>query len=302
MKIKMSFILLVLNFCVVYSQQELINEIKKQTIVIDSLSKEIKMERDDLKLLNEKLKIKTDSINGLKSSLSKLEKFKNEKKKFDEQLKLKNDSISVLIKQKNELTQKISDEKLKHEQSILIEKEKSKSAFLNEIIITYKGKKFDDLIASNSIMTVDRDLKILANNTELKLLLNDLKTYFESKALLDNRFNADVTKSKLNDLNKIKQQSVALDNLKYILENYQTVNSELIECLKNIIRIDKNETVLGMDQEIIQLKFNKVAKFIFDLDFNHGDYPYLSNILSKVTKLKFPNPDADISNLLKNIE
>lgn len=304
----MSLLFLVINFCMVHAQQELISEIKNQTIVIDSLSKVIKKERDDLKLLNEIFKIKTDSINGLKSTLSKLEKFKNEKKKFDEQLKLKSDSISTLIKQKNEITQKISDDKMKYEQNMISEKEKTRLDFLNQITSFYNGKSFDELILNSSKNTIERDLKI-TGTTELKLLLNDLKVYFEARDLLDNRFNAEVTKAKLDNLNKIKQQSVLLEKLKDQLENYQSVNNGLIECLKSLIDLDKKGLVMsnsGHDKEVIQLKLNKIqtqiSKFIFDFDFNHADYPYLSNVLSKVIKLKVPNPDADISKLLKNIE
>ncbi len=304
----MSLLFLVINFCMVHAQQELISEIKNQTIVIDSLSKVIKKERDDLKLLNEKFKIKTDSINGLKSTLSKLEKFKNEKKKFDEQLKLKSDSISTLIKQKNEITQKISDDKMKYEQNMISEKEKTRLEFLNQITNFYNGKSFDELILNSSKNTIERDLKI-TGTTELKLLLNDLKVYFEARDLLDNRFNAEVTKTKLDNLNKIKQQSVLLEKLKDQLENYQSVNNGLIECLKSLIDLDMKGLVMsnsGHDKEVIQLKLNKIqtqiSKFIFDFDFNHADYPYLSNVLSKVIKLKVPNPDADISKLLKNIE
>jgi hypothetical protein len=87
------------------------------------------------------------------------------------------------------------------------------------------------------------------------------------------------------------------------------VNNGLIECLKSLIDLDMKGLVMsnsGHDKEVIQLKLNKIqtqiSKFIFDFDFNHADYPYLSNVLSKVIKLKVPNPDADISKLLKNIE
>lgn len=306
MKIKISLVFLFLNFYSVFSQQELIKEIKKQTITIDSLSKIIKMERENYRVQNETLKSKTDSIIGLKSTLSKLDKFKNDKNKIEGQLKQKNDSISILKKQKSEIVQKISDEKIKSDQYLTNEKEKYKAELLNKIAVTYKDKKFDDLIASSTKMSVERDIQLLGENNELNQVLNELKIYFEAKTLLEIQFNTEHIKTTLIELNKIKQQSVSLEKLKYQLENYQLVNNKLIECLNSIKEIDKKETVMGMDKEIKQLKFdkilNEISKFVFDSDFKQADYPYLSDILFQVIKLKIPNPDTDITNFSKKIE
>ncbi|AOW11015.1 hypothetical protein [Flavobacterium gilvum] len=304
MKIKISIVFVLFNLFAVFAQQDLIKEIGKQAIIIDSLMKVNKNEKENYRVQNEILKNKIDSIKILKLTLSKLEKFKAEKGKVDNLIKQKNDSITLLKNQKSELSQKISSERIICEQKKLDEKEKVKSEILAKIINTYKGKKFDDLIVSSSKFSIERDLQLIGENNELNQIFIDLNKYFDAKSLLDNPFDGEKLKKSQIELNTIKQPSASLDKLKIQIENYQLLDKGLRDCLINIDTIDKKETVSGMEDGIKKLKLNKIqteiSKYIFNYDFNFSDYPYLSGILFQVIKIKFPNPDQDISKLIPN--
>jgi hypothetical protein len=111
MKIKITIVFVLFNLFSVFSQQELIKEIGKQAITIDSLKKVTKTEKENYRIQNENLNNKKDSIKILKLTLSKLEKFKKEKENFDNLIKQKNDSIIILKNQKSELSLKILEER-----------------------------------------------------------------------------------------------------------------------------------------------------------------------------------------------
>jgi hypothetical protein len=106
-------------------------------------------------------------------------------------------------------------------------------------------------------------------------------------------------------LNQIQRESVLLVKLKDNLEKYQTFNDGLKEMIENIIALDGKEKVAGMSEEIKNMKFNKILSeislYMFNYDFNLKDYPFLSDIMLEIIKLKQPNPDADLSGLLKKI-
>ena len=59
-------------------------------------------------------------------------------------------------------------------------------------------------------------------------------------------------------------------------------------------------------EKIVKSKLNKIiselSNFIFVYNFNFIDYPHLSEIVLEIIKRKQPNPDADISDLLKKID
>ena len=301
MKIKITIVFVLFNLFSVFSQQDLIKELGKQAVIIDSLKKVTKTEKENYRIQSEALKNKNDSIKILKLTLSKLEKYKTEKGKIDNLIKQKNDSIILLKNQKSELSLKISKERMIGEQKILDEKEKAKSEILTKIINTYKGKKFDDLIGASNKFSIERDLQLIGENNDLKQIFIDLNKYFEAILLLDQPFDTEKIKKAQNELLTIKQQSVFLDKLKDQIENYQLIDKGFKDCIIKINSIDKNITAKN-DEFIKKDKLNKilteVSKYIFDYDFNFSDYPYLSNILFQVIKIKFPNSDQDISKLI----
>jgi predicted transcriptional regulator len=140
----------------------------------------------------------------------------------------------------------------------------------------------------------------------VKTVLSDLVKYFNAKELLEQKFDAVKIKDAQAKLSQIQQQSELLDKRKEYMENYQTFNDGLKESIEKIIKLDKSESVLGMDEEIQKQKFNKIlaeiSSYIFNYDFNFMDYPYLSDIVLEIIKRKQPNADADITNILKKLQ
>lgn len=301
MKIKITISFVLFNLFSVFSQQELIKEIGKQAVVIDSLTKVNKNAREKYNVQYETLINRNDSVKTLKLRLSKLEKYQIEKGKINNLIKQKSDSIILLINQKSVLNQKMTEGRIIDEQKILSEKEKVKSEILTKIINTYKAKSFDDLISFSNKLSIKRDMELIGGNNEMNQTFIDLTKYFEAKSLFDSYFDTEKTKKAQTELNTIKQQSALLDKLKTQIENYQLIDKGLRDCLIKINTIDKKETAAN-DEFIKKQKLSKilteVSDYIFNYDFNFPDYPYLSNILSQVIKIKFPNPDQDISKLI----
>jgi hypothetical protein len=301
MKIKITIVFVLFNLFSVFSQQDLIKELGKQAVIIDSLKKVTKTEKENYRIQSEALKNKNDSIKILKLTLTKLEKFKIEKGKIDNLIKQKNDSIILLKNQKTELSQKISQERIICEQKKLDEKEKVKSEILTKIINTYRGKKFDDLIILSNKFSVERDFQLIGENNALTQIFIDLKKYFEVKSLLDQPFDTEKIKKAQTELITIKQQSVFLDKLKDQIENYQLIDKMFKDCIAKINSIDKNGSNISDDEIIKKQKLNKIlneiSDFIYNSDIN-SYYPYLSDRALQIIKIKFPNPDQDISKLI----
>ena len=308
----------------VYAQDYLVDKISKQAVEIDSLKKthkKVGLKNDSLQKIitinearnkQQSLSYKAsekryaDTIVDLRKELSKWEKYKSEKKGIETTLLAKSDSIVLLKKQIN---QKDNENKIITEKSKIdaaVEKENGKNEVLNQLISTYKNKSFDDLIFSSSITSLLRDKQLIGNNSDVKQIIIDLETYFNAEKLLSNKFNISQVKNVVSQVALIKQQSKLLTTLKDNLDNLKTFNEGLNTTIQNIIAIDKKEFVKGMDDQIIKSKLNKIlselSKYIFEYNFNFVDYPYLSEIVLEIIKRKQPNPDADISDLLKKID
>lgn len=303
----------IFSFFTAYAQQDvLLEKYMKQSIkqefLIDSLKKIsknenisfIKQTKDNLIKLN----AKNDTIKFLKLNLSKLEKYKSEMNKNDELFKQKNDSIILMKTQIGNLNKQKQNDNQKSVQNLLEENIKGKNEVKSKFIDYYKNKMFDELIVSSSKKSIQRDILIIEDN-DIKPILNDLIIFFESKAIFENRYNAEELTSIKLQLNKLNYQSEILMRLKENIENYQALNNGLLDCLVKINGIDIKETV-GSDKDLKKLKYNKILSevsiYIFDYDFNFIDYPYLSDILLQLIKRKKSNPDADINDLIKKIQ
>lgn len=297
--------LILCGFYPAYSQ-DCFDKVASQAVVIDSLQKLIKTENDnsqrfilDCQKVSKDL---SDTIKTLKADLSKLEKFKADKKTIDAQLQQKSDSIASLKTTISEKNKQISAEKSKGEQKARDEKEQGKQEALANIVNAYK-KPFDDLLHSSTKMSVQRDLQLVGNNVEVSTVLRDLEKYFSAKELLEKKFDAAQIKNAQNQLNQIQQKSVLLDKLKENIEYYQDFNNALKETTGKLVELDKRKIADG-DTEIQKLKFNDIVLELTDYMYNYYDfsnYPYLSDIVLEIIKRKRPNADADITDLLRKL-
>jgi hypothetical protein len=288
-----------------YAQQDLINTLQKQAVTNDSLNKVInKYEQSD----NEnrvKLLSLQDTIKILKSDLSKLEKFKAEKKNLDNQLKHKSDSVTILKSNLSDKDKQLKNKEQKTKQEVKEARESSKNEIVTRIVGYYKNKSFDDLIKLSTQQSILNDRQIFGSTTDIESLLSDLEKYFTAKKLLENKLDATKIKNAEKQLSQIKLESTSLDKLINTVENYQILNDGLKETINKIMALDGQESVVGLSKETQNKKFIKImtdiSYYIFNYDFNHLDYPYLSDVVLEIIKRKAPNPDADISDLLKKL-
>jgi len=266
-------IFLLCSFYTAYAQSDLIDKIEKQAIEVDSLKRVIKSISED--------------------------------QNFQQQINQKNNLIDSLKSIISEKDNQISKEGETNEQKAQDEYEKGKQSVILSLIKDYQTQSFDNLIVSSTKQSVQNDLQLIGNNSEIQPIISDLRSYFEAKELLGKKFDASQINNALTILKSINRESSTLEKLKKTVGDYQMVNDALKETIGKIITLDQKESVSGMDDETQKLKLNKILSelslFIFNYDFNSEDYPYLSNIIFEIIKRKQPNPDADISDLINNL-
>ena len=320
-----------------YAQNsELVKEIKKQAVEIDSLEKANKTLKSQITTLNKNIKTNESTnekllqinlakekkqkedieklnkeIEKLNKEIFKLDNYTSEKKTIEKTLEAKNDSIDELKKKISEKDNEIKKIPENNKKLAAEEKEKGKSEVINQLVNTYTNKSFDELINSSSITSVQRDKLLIDNNIAVKQIIADLETYFSAKKLLSNKFKDSQVKNSLSQVTHIQQSklvaaSAAVVELKDNLDNFKSFNNGLNTAIQNIIAIDKSESVKGIySEKIIKSKLNKIlselSNFIFVFNFNFIDYPHLSEIVSEIIKRKQRDPDDDISNLLSKI-
>lgn len=304
--IKVIILLTVLfSFSTVYAQKDLIDRIEKLAVETDSLKSSIKAKTDTIGRLNAENSMMEDTIEILKSDLAKLEEFRIGKKKMDTILVQKSDSIALLKAAILEKDKQFKVDIQKVEQKEREKCEADKGEILATIANSYKNKTFDELIKSSTKASVQRELQLFQNRTEIKQILSDLERYFIAKELLELKVDIIQVKNIQYQLLQIKTESVLLRLLKEIVDNYQAFTDGLKETIGKIMTLDRNEEVYGMSKEIQKKKFDKIlaeiSSYIFNYDFIFSDYPYLSDVLLEIIKRKQPNPDADIADLLKKL-
>ncbi len=245
-----------------------------------------------------------DTINELKTDLSKLEKYKAEKKIVDAQFKQKDDSIALLKTQLFEKDNQIIAVKTAGEQKARTEKENGKQEALASIMNSYINRTFDDVIKSSTKLSVQRDMQLVNNEPDIKLILNDLSVYFNAEELLAKKINISAINNVKTQLNQIKQKSALLDKLKDNIEYYQDFNNALKGTIDKLVNLDIRKEA-GGDAEIQKLKFNEIVteltKYMYDY-YDYANYPYLSDIMLEIIKRKQPNADADITDLLLKLQ
>jgi len=303
--IVLSFILYI---CIPAYSQDCCDRLIKQGVENDSLRKVVKAEKEmnQQYILNyQKIsKDLNDSLKILRSELSKLEIFKADKWNIDNQLKQKNDSIILMKNQISEKTQQISVEIQQCEQKLREGKEKGKNEALANVINGYKNKSFDNMILSSTKLSVQRDIQLVATNSEIKPILSDLERYFNAEELLAKKIDAVQIKNAQFQLTQIKQQSVLLDKLKENIDYYEDFNNALKKTIEKLVELDRGKIAEG-DALIQKMKFNEIvfelSNYVYDY-YEYSNYPYLSDIVTEIIKRKKRNADADITDLLINLQ
>jgi hypothetical protein len=292
-------------FSSAYAQEDLIKKVAEQAVEISELKKDIQNYNSDILKFQNLVKIQQDTLKKTKADLAKLENYKADIKITESRLQQKNDSIASLKSINSEKDKQIISEKQNGNQKAIEEKEKGRNEVLANIINSYKSRTFDDLMVSSTKLSVQHDMQLVGHTAEINPLLSDLKVYFNAKETLEKKYDPIQNKYAQNQLSQIKRESASLDNLTRRIGNYQMFNQGLKEAIEKINSLDQRETVAGMPEEIQKQKFNKIisqiSPYIFNYDFNFLDYPYLSDILIELIKRKQPDPDADITDLLKKL-
>jgi hypothetical protein len=295
--------------CTTYSQQDCLDRVGKQAVVIDSLEKVITNDLNTKNLLTDtindllkKIKSLQIEVSDEKQKVANLDK--NKVKDENDKLRRKVDSLNTIISEQHQTVLDKDKEITAIGQQAQQEKERGKQEALANIVNFY-NKPFDDLIKFSTKESVNRDLRLMVNNAEIKQVLIDLQNYFNVKESLSKKFDTSQITNAQTQLNQIKRKSALLDDLKNTVGKYQTINKGLIATINKLVALDNEESVTGMSDEIKKEKFYKImseiSAYIFNYDFNLTDYPYLSNIVLEIIKRKYPKPDADITDLLEKL-
>jgi cell division protein FtsB len=308
MKNTLISLLLFITFSSAYSQ-ELIEEIKKLTLENDSLLKVIKPLNDekiklkeDLKTLEKEnkdleTKIKDFSKNKLKEDYDKSQKeISSLKKKVDDYEKEISTYDSLLNQQKQHEVELLNQEKEKLKQ----EKEIGKQEVKNQILQSY-NKPFDDLIITSTLKSVELCVQIVGINSEVNQKLLNLKSYFSSEQVLEIKYDELKVKNALDQIDSLEKTEL-VKKLTDKLSNYKLRNEALKTTLNKIIEIDE---IIASDDNLQKLKLKDIlsefAWYFRNYRFNFSDYPYLSDIILEIIKIKQKNADADIRQFLDKL-
>ena len=165
-----------------YAQKELITELTKQAVTIDSLKRVVKNHEQSDVENHSKLKKLQDTAAILKSDLSKLENFKVEKTNIDRQIKLKSDSIALLKSDLAEKNKELKTREQNFRQQLIDARENSRNEIVKVIVDYYKNKSFDDLIKSSTQESILKDKGIIGSKGEIEPVFSSLEKYFIVKS------------------------------------------------------------------------------------------------------------------------
>ena len=314
--------MLVCGFSAVYSQ-DLIKEFKKLTLENDSLLKELKREREnsvkDLQASNDSIvhliatnKTEVSSLNENIGKLQKdtadlikqIKKFdKNNIKNLESLVQQKADSIHILtgtIKSKDGQIANLKIDEAKKQQEKYNEGVQN---VYNQIGQIYLIENFDHLIEYSTPKTVERDLQLVGNgNAELTKKLKALQIYFVAQQVLEERYNEQNVKKAQGQLSIISPSNL-IQTLNVNLGNYKLCNAGLQTTIGKIVELDKKFDANNEDTQKTKLRdiLFELSWYFRNYRFNFSDYPYLSNIVLEIMKLKQQNANANISNLLDKL-
>ena len=302
--------------------QDLIKEIQKLTLANDSLQKQvIKPLNDSILKLNSAhsyeiaiLKEQLEALENEKSELNKkiktlestvAELNKNKIKVERDNLQAKCDSLITKVKELENLIsvkdKQIAQEKELGQQKSIQEKENGKSEILNLIIQTY-NKPLDELIINTNIKSVERDMSIVGDKSIVQQKLLSLQQYFNSEQVLNEKYSEQRVENALTQLKSIEQTELVLKLIDK-LSKYKLCNDGLKTTIDKILEIDKK--FVANDEYTQKTKLNdvlaEIAWYFRNYRFNLIDYPYLSEIVLEIIKLKQKDANTDIAILKEKL-
>ncbi len=321
---KKIIVIAIILFCVnpVYSQ-DVFKELQKQTLLNDSLQKQVNLLNNtinELKNTNESLTSTNQELIKLSESEQNNFKAQIESYKFKiaeinkSKIKIELDTMIImrdlLLIKNSELESTISENKLQITQNQQLceetkrkEYEKGKLELINQLAEFY-NKPFNDLITSSSIKIVERDMIIFGNNAVVKQKLLDLKKYFNSEQVLQEKYNEQNVLYALNQIVSLEKS----ERVKYLsenLNNYKLSKDGLYKSLIKIIEIDKKQFAnddytqnVKMKNILIELE---LSSFFRNYRFNFTNYPYLTEIILEIIKLKQKDANAEIKYLIDKL-
>jgi len=309
------------SFCSVYSQTDsiLLKNYEKKILEINQLRNDLQTEKQNYSAIILAFRVdslaKQNTIEDLQNVIKKLrdevisekgkvaDLNKNKIKAERDNLQLKVDTLNRLVSNKNliisDKENQIANEKANTKTTSEKSKNDGKQEALSSIAKNYTNQSYDEIIKSSTKESVARDMKLMANNPDAILILNDLKIYFNAQVIISNKFDETNNTLALTQLNQINQQSNLLNSLKENIEFYKNFNSALRETIGKIINKD-NKLASGAP-EIQKLKFEEINVLLTEYMYNYYDYikyPYLTDVVLEILKRKKVNADAPLSDLL----
>tara|TARA_Y100000385_G_scaffold26780_1_gene25426 strand:+ start:1464 stop:2336 length:873 start_codon:yes stop_codon:yes gene_type:complete len=272
-----------------FAQTDLIKELRRLDGVIvkkETENNKLKAEISNLEESIKKLKVSLDSVIG------------KENKQIIE--------LKDSLKNKELYWQDEKSKYLRQARSITKSEVRNAKKRVFAEISNYYQKSFRELVLDLNIQTIDRDKKLLKddllNNIALNKKLDNLLIYFNSKALLDQKFNKIAVDKAIKDIDKIINPPELVKKLNENLKYYEETYLAFEECIGKIIEID---LVPAYDNEKMK-KYNLneifyvVATYIKDNNLSYNNYTYIMNNLINIIDKKRRNSDMNINEIIKN--
>ena len=214
-------------------------------------------------------------------------------------LKSKCDSLEeVLSRLRTEISKRdtlIEKEKLKGIDNSKQELQKGRAEIKGKLMEAY-CKPLDERIMFFTLNVVERDLNIIGKNSSVADSLLSLQKYYQSKQVLNEKFNEQKVTDALNKLKELNQTNLVSD-LNHKLGNYKECNLALKLTIDKIIEKDKK--FMANDREDKNQKLTAVlfefSGYFRDYQFDFQDYPYLSKIILEILKSKQNDANSDIT-------
>jgi hypothetical protein len=220
-------------------------------------------------------------------------------------LKSKCDSLEeVLSRLRTEISKRdtlIEKEKQKGIDNSKEELQKGQAEIKGKLMEAY-CKPLDERIMFFTLNAVERDLKIIGTNSSVADSLLSLQKYYQSKQVLNEKFNEQKVTDAINKLKELKETNLVRD-LSHILGNYKEWNLALKLTIDKIIEKDKKFIANDredQDQKLTAVLF-ELTGYFRNYQFDFQDYPYLSKIILEILKSKQNDANSDITKLKEQL-